>query len=79
MAHHNPWDRMDSFESLDYDEAEHTFIEAKHELSERERTGVKWRLIALNLSLMLMLGVLVGSSALTMRPRPPPRKNQQSP
>ncbi len=55
--------RMNKIESLDYDEAEHTFIESRHELSEKEQKMLNLRLTALTVALMLFLGMLVGSSA----------------
>ena len=50
-------------ESLSYDEAEHNFITARHELSAKERRLLRVRLTALTVSFMLIVGVLVGSSA----------------
>ena len=50
-------------ESLSYDEAEHNFITARHELSAEERRLLRVRLTALTVSFMLIVGVLVGSSA----------------
>ena len=54
-------------ESLSYDEAEHNFITARHELSAKERRLLRVRLTALTVSFMLIVGVLVGSSACAAR------------
>lgn len=50
-------------ESLDYDEAEHTFIEARHELSTAKRRDVSRRLMLLTVALILILAAIVGSIA----------------
>ena len=55
-------------ESLDYDEAEHTFIEARHQLSLADRSATDYRLVGLTFSFITVLGLLVGSSARARTP-----------
>ena len=50
-------------ESLDYDEAEHTFIAARLEQDARGQKEVQRRLAVLGILLMLIVGLAVGSIA----------------
>jgi hypothetical protein len=55
--------RSANVESLEYDVAEHAFIQAQHEVEPKARGAMRVHLTALSVSLMLIVGVLVGSSA----------------